>query len=99
MEEKDIFISTIQSLNATIVSLSKTNESQSRTIESLELRIKELSAQVAYLNRRLFGRKSEKLQDPLQMNLFADMAVDTQAGSQEQEAEETITKEIRTDKK
>lgn len=99
MEEKDIFISTIQSLNATIVSLSKTNESQSRTIESLELRIKELSAQVAYLNRQLFGRKSEKLQDPLQMNLFVDMTADTQAESQEQESEETATKEIKTDKR
>lgn len=99
MEEKDIFIGTIQSLNATIVSLSKTNESQSKAIASLELRIKELSAQVAYLNRQLFGRKSEKLQDPLQMNLFADMAVEAQAESQEQESEETITKEVKTDRR
>ena len=69
MEEKDILVSTIQALNATNVSLSKTIDSQSKTIESLELRIKELSAQVAYLNRQLFGRKSEKLQalNPLQL--------------------------------
>lgn len=80
MEEKEIFLGTIQALNATNASLSKTIESQSKTIESLELRIKELSAQVAYLSRQLFGRKSEKLQDPLQMNLFADMAVDAQTG-------------------
>ena len=99
MEEKDIFVSTIQSLNATIVSLSKTNESQSKTIESLEQRIKELSAQVAYLNRQLFGRKSEKLQDPLQMNLFAEMPVDTQAEYTIQKPEEVITKEIKTEKK
>ena len=99
MEEKDIFISTIHTLNATNASLSKTIESQSRTIESLELRIKELSAQVAYLNRQLFGRKSEKLQDPLQMNLFADMTVEAQAESLEQESEETTTKEIKTDKR
>ena len=99
MEEKDIFVSTIQSLNATIVSLSKTNESQSKTIESLEQRIKELSAQVAYLNRQLFGRKSEKLQDPLQMNLFAEMPVDTQAEYTKQKPEEVITKEIKTEKK
>ena len=74
MEEKDIFLNTVQALNATIESLSKTNESQAKTIASLELRIKELSAQVAYLNRQLFGRKSEKLQapNPLQMDLFAD---------------------------
>lgn len=62
MEEKDILVSTIQALNTTIESLSKTNESQAKTIESLELRLKELSAQVAYMNRQLFGRKSEKLQ-------------------------------------
>ena len=98
MEEKDIFISTIHTLNATNASLSKTIESQSKTIEFLELRIKKLSVQVVYLNRQLFGRKSEKLQDPLQMNLFADMAVDTQVESQ-QESEETITKEVKTNKK
>ena len=81
MEEKDILVSTIQALNAMNASLSKTIDSQSKTIESLELRIKELSAQVAYLNRQLFGRKSEKLQaqNPLQMDLFADMSVDTPA--------------------
>lgn len=99
MEEKDIFISTIHTLNATNASLSKTIESQSKTIASLELRIKELSAQVAYLNRQLFGRKSEKLQDPLQMNLFADMAVEAQAESQEQASEETITEEVKTAKR
>lgn len=101
MEEKDIFLNTVQALNATIESLSKTNESQAKTIASLELRIKELSAQVAYLNRQLFGRKSEKLQalNPLQMDLFADMFVDTPAVEAELTTAETpITKEI-VDKK
>ena len=101
MEEKDIFLNTVQALNATIESLSKTNESQAKTIASLELRIKELSAQVAYLNRQLFGRKSEKLQalNPLQMDLFADMFVDTPAVETELTTAETpITKEI-VDKK
>ncbi len=59
MEEKDIRPNTIQSLNVTIASLSKTNEAQAKTIASLELRIKELTTQIAYLNRQLFGRKSE----------------------------------------
>ena len=102
MEEKDIFSNTIQALNTTIESLSKTNESQAKTIESLELRIKELSAQVAYLNRQLFGRKSEKLQalNPLQMDLFADMSVDTPAIEDEPATEETAsTKETAVDKK
>ena len=101
MEEKDILVSTIQALNTTIESLSKTNESQAKIIESLELRIKELSAQVAYLNRQLFGRKSEKLQalNPLQMDLFADMPLDTPAAEAELAASETpVTKET-VDKK
>lgn len=105
MEEKDILLSTIQALNATIASLSKTNESltksnevQAKTIDSLELRIKELSAQIAYLNRQLFGRKSEKLQpqNPLQMDLFADMLPDTPV---EEPETETLTKEVVIDKK
>ena len=102
MEEKDILVSTIQALNAMNASLSKTIDSQSKTIESLELRIKELSAQVAYLNRQLFGRKSEKLQaqNPLQMDLFADMSVDTPAIEAEPATEETAsTKETAVDKK
>ena len=102
MEEKDILVSTIQALNATNASLSKTIDSQSKTIESLELRIKELSAQVAYLNRQLFGRKSEKLQaqNPLQMDLFADFPVDTPAIEAEPATEEPASiKETAIDKK
>ena len=48
--------------------LQQVNASQAETIkklteqnESLQSRIKELTAQVAWLNRQLFGRKSEKL--------------------------------------
>ena len=98
MEEKEMLLSTIQSLNVTISSLSKTNESQANTIASLELRIKELTAQITYLNRQLFGRKSEKLQpqNPLQMDLFADMPVDTPSVEPEPE---TITKEAVINKK
>lgn len=105
MEEKDILLDTVKALNVTISSLSKTNESltksnesQAKTIASLELRVKELSAQIAYLNRQLFGRKSEKLQpqNPLQMDLFADMPVDTPSVEPEPEA---VTKEVVTDKK
>ena len=99
MEGKDIHSSTVQALNVTIASLSKTNEAQAKTIASLELRIKELSAQVAYLNRQLFGRKSEKLQpqNPLQMDLFADMPVDTPA--EPEQTLETVTREVIVNKK
>ena len=99
MEGKDIHSSTVQALNVTIASLSKTNEAQAKTIASLELRIKELSAQVAYLNRQLFGRKSEKLQpqNPLQMDLFADMPVDTPA--EPEQNLDTVTGEVIVKKK
>ena len=62
--------------------LQQVNASQAETIkklteqnESLQSRIKELTAQVAWLNRQLFGRKSEKLPvyDPNQLDLFTDM--------------------------
>jgi septal ring factor EnvC (AmiA/AmiB activator) len=59
MEEKEILLKTIEGLNASIASLSTTNKNQSEQIKNLQERIKELTAQVAWLNRQLFGRKSE----------------------------------------
>ena len=62
--------------------LQQVNASQAETIkklteqnESLQSRIKELTAQIAWLNRQLFGRKSEKLPiiDPDYPDLFAGM--------------------------
>ena len=72
MEERDMLMQTIESLNASIQTLS---ESHKKEVESLNARIKELTAQVAWLNRQLFGRKSEKLHviDPSQLDLFAGM--------------------------
>ena len=72
MEERDMLMQTIESLNASIQTLS---ESHKKEVESLNARIKELTAQVAWLNRQLFGRKSEKLPviDPNQLDLFAGM--------------------------
>lgn len=66
MTEKDILMKTIETLNSTVSSLSATNN-------SLQKRIDELTAQVAWLNRQLFGRKSEKLAayDPNQLDLFS----------------------------
>ncbi len=103
MAEKEVLLDMIQSLNATISSLSKTNEAQAKTISSLEHRIKELSAQVAYLNRQLFGRKSEKLQpyDPLQLDCFADRLPENAQEIEDarEQAVETITREVAVDKK
>ncbi|MBR5568099.1 MAG: IS66 family transposase [Bacteroidales bacterium] len=71
MEERDILLKTIEALNATISSMSVTNS-------SLQRRIDELTAQVAWLNRQLFGRKSEKLAayDPNQLSLFSGQMPD-----------------------
>ena len=72
MEERDILMKTIESLNASIQTLS---ESHKKEVEFLNARIKELTAHVAWLNRQLFGRKSEKLPiiDPNYPDLFAGM--------------------------
>ena len=74
MKEKDILLKTIEGLNATVASLSATNKEQSDQIKNLQERIKELTAQVAWLNRQLFGRKSEKLRvyDPTMPDLFSE---------------------------
>ena len=71
MEEREILLKTIEALNATISSMSVTNS-------SLQRRIDELTAQVAWLNRQLFGRKSEKLAayDPNQLSLFSGQMPD-----------------------
>ena len=98
MEERDILMKTIEALNASIATLS---EDHQKEVDSLNARIKELTAQVAWLNRQLFGRKSEKLGiiDPNQLNLFAPMQEEQaqQAGAARDEAVEKIitTKEER----
>ena len=83
--------------------LQQVNASQAETIkklteqnESLQSRIKELMAQVAWLNRQLFGRKSEKLPiiDPNYPDLFAGMLPENaqQIADAHDEAVEKITK-------
>ena len=47
-------------LHMTIESLVKTNEQQARQLEEMSVRIKELTAQLAWFQRRMFGRSSEK---------------------------------------
>ena len=96
MEEKEILLKTIEGLNASIASLSTTNKNQSEQIKNLQERIKELTAQVAWLNRQLFGRKSEKLRvyDPNMPDLFADefSGLRQQAEEKRDEAVEKIEK-------
>ncbi|MBR4811068.1 MAG: IS66 family transposase [Bacteroidaceae bacterium] len=84
--------------------LQQVNASQAETIkrltaqiESQQSRIKELTAQVAWLNRQLFGRKSEKLgiMDPAQLNLFADMQSE-QAQAANETRDEAVEKIVTT---
>ena len=97
MDEKEILLKTIEGLNATVASLSATNKEQSEQIKDLQERIKELTAQVAWLNRQLFGRKSEKLRayDPNIPDLFADefAGLQHQAEEKRDEAVGKIEKE------
>lgn len=103
MEEKEILLKTIEGLNASIASLSTTNKNQSEQIKNLQERIRELTAQVAWLNRQLFGRKSEKLRvyDPNMPDLFADefSGLRQQAEEKRDEAVEKIEKELVEDVK
>ena len=84
---------TIESLNASIQTLS---ENHKKEVESLNARIKELTAQVAWLNRQLFGRKSEKLPiiDPNYPDLFSGMLPENaqQIADAHDEAVEKIVK-------
>ena len=73
----------IETLELLVTTLQQTNASQSESIreltrqnEQLQNKLDELLAQVAWLNRQLFGRKSEKLSrlDPNQLSLFEQPA-------------------------
>ena len=96
MEEKDILLRTIEAQNATMESLSATIKEQAE-------RIKELTAQVAYLNRQLFGRKAEKLPiyDPSYPDLFAGQFADLmqQAEEKRDEAVAEIEKNTKAERK
>ncbi len=77
--------------------LAKVQAAHKGEVDGLEHRIKELEAQVAYLQRQLFGRKSEKLRavDPNWPGLFDDEFADLQKQADEKrdEAVEKLEKE------
>ena len=93
MEEKEMLARTIETLNASIATLS---ENHKKEVDGLNARIKELTAQVAWLNRQLFGRKSEMLPiiDPNYPDLFAGMLPENaqQVRDARDEAVEKVTK-------
>ena len=107
MTENEILKQALEANNATILSLVDTikkqdeailhqSENHKKEVDSLNSRIKELTAQVAWLNRQLFGRKSEKLPiiDPNYPDLFAGMMLENaqQITEAHDKAVETITK-------
>ena len=73
---------------------------EQKTVKALEQRVVELSAQVAWLQRQLFGRRSEKLplMDPNQLNLFEETIAPEVIQAQE-EASKQIEKETPEDRK
>ena len=93
LSQMEMMLQPLQQVNAsqaeTIKKLTKQNE-------SLQSRIKELTAQVAWLNRQLFGRKSEKLPiiDLNYPDLFAGMLPENaqQIADAHDEAVEKIVK-------
>ena len=78
----------LSQMNSMLQSLQQVNASQAENIirltrqnESLQNRLNELTAQVAWLNRQLFGYKSEKLPslDTNQPDLLGDFLPDNAA--------------------
>ena len=71
----------ITSLLTTNRSLVESNEKLLKQTDTLQHKIQELLSQIAWLNRQLFGRRSEKLAalDPNQLSLF-DSAPCCQSG-------------------
>lgn len=61
---------TEQALTKALESLTKVNEAQGRTIAELTLRLKEVTGQLAWFQRQMFGRRSEKNLPDMGPNLF-----------------------------
>ena len=53
-------MTTGQTLQLMVATLTKVNEQQGRQISELTQQVKELTAQIAWFQRQMFGRKSEK---------------------------------------
>lgn len=83
-------------LAKTVESLTKVNERQSRQIDELTVEIKKMATHIAWFNRQMFGRKSEKhLPADNQPNLFDAAGVEIPgeqpAEPEEKPEEETVT--------
>lgn len=73
--------------------MSATNKDQAEQIKNLQERIKELTDQIVWLNRQLFGRKTEKL--PVYKPDMPDLFAEEFAGPRhqaEEKCDETVEK-------
>ena len=91
----------LKSLAESLRILTEQSEKKDKLIESLEARIKELTARIAWFQRQMFGRKSEKLAalDPNQLSLFDQPEIPTEVKQAQEEATAQIEKETPEDKK
>ena len=91
-------MTTEEILLQTIASLTKTNEEQSRQIAELTVELKKMAAQIAWFQRQMYGRKSERnIAIDNQPSLFDSAGIEIQSESTEQpepepEEEETAYK-------
>ena len=75
-------MTTEEMLLQTVASLTKINEEQGRQIAELTAELKKMSAQVAWFQRQMFGRKSEKhISIDNQPSLFDIAELDAAQGS------------------
>ena len=66
--------------------ISENNEQQAHQFEEMSMRIKELTAQIAWFQRQMFGRKSEKhMVLDTQLSLFDNMEESAPADEKHQE--------------
>lgn len=92
---------TLNSLAESLRLLTEQSAKKDKMIELLEQRIKDLTAQIAWFQRQMFGRKSEKLAaiDPNQLSLFDEPEIPAEVQQAQQEATAQIEKETPEDKK
>jgi len=91
----------LNSLAESLRILTEQSAKKDKMIASLEQQVKELTAQLAWFQRQMFGRKSEKLAaiDPNQLSLFDQPEIPTEVQHAQEEASAQIEKETPEDKK
>lgn len=88
-------MTTEQTLQLALESMAKVNEQQSRQIVELTAEVRKLTAQIAWFQKQMFGRKSEKnIAIDSQPSLFDAAGVEIPPDSSVQPEEEPEKEEI-----